>query len=171
MQITYAVKDWFLDRAAVAAKIGKARQRAMLKGGSYTRRKARDLLRRGKKAAQPGRPPHVHGPEPNLKTIFFAYDPARDQVIVGPVVLNSSKARGGKTVPQIQEFGGVADIMEWSTDGGQTWQNQDQIVQARNRGKRAITRRRLANVAPHPFMQPAWEAAWPQIPEQFRDLI
>lgn len=172
MQITYAVKDWFLDRAAIADKLGRARQRALLKAGAYVRRAARDLLRRGKKSSQPGRPPHVHAGEPNLKTILFAYDPAAEAVVVGPVLLNSAKARGlDGTLPQLMEQGGEAEVTEFSVDAGQTWLTLEQRQRPANQGKRAIRRRRRARFAAHPFMAPAEAAALPKIPEQFRDLI
>jgi hypothetical protein len=173
LEVTFAMKDWFLDRDMVAKKIGAARQKALLVSGAFIRRAARDLLRAGKKPAQDGRPPKVHSPEPNIKTILFALDPATDSMIVGPVKLNSRGVKNSnrETVPQLLEQGGTAEVIEYTPDGGKTWMPASDLARPKYRGKPVKSRRRQATYKPHPFMSVALEKALPKIPEHFRDLI
>lgn len=175
MQITYAVKDWFLDRERVKARMDRARRRALMLGGSYTRRAARDQLRRGKSSATAGQPPKIHSRfEPHLKTILFALDPATDSVVVGPVLLNAKGLRGSnrRTIPELLEHGGTAAITEYSLIGSDDWRPLDAARKARGTQRRPLRRRtRTATYGGNPFMAPALARALPDIPEQFRDLL
>jgi hypothetical protein len=174
--VTYACKEYFLDRAAVLARAGKMRARALGMGGAYIRRKARDLLRKGKKPAQPGKPPKTHGSEPNVRTILFAMDPATDTMLIGPVKLNSAKrlrASNRLTVPELLEQGGTAEVDQYSPDG-QEWMTLDLAVKYRKRKKFRgpfQRRKKAAKYSAHPFMAPALAEALPKIPEHFRDLL
>lgn len=172
MQVTFNVKEYFFDRAEVQARAGKMRAAALKVAGSYIRRKARDLLRRGKKAAKPGKPPKVHSSEPNLRTVLYFLDPSSDSMVVGPVGLNRRpKQSDADTVPQLLEFGGRGEVTEYSADGGSTWIDGDERRKARYRGKFLERRKRQAQFAAHPFMSVAMEKALPSIPEKFRDLL
>lgn len=174
LEITYAVKDFFFDRAAVMEKVGAKRNKALLTAGAYIRRKARDLLRRGKKPAKPGSPPKIHSDnEPGLKTILFALDPATDSMVVGPIKFNSRGLRKSnrETIPEIQEFGGTAEVIEYTPDEGETWLTLDELRANKYSRSKVRSRTRQATYAAHPFMSVALERALPKIPEQFRDLI
>jgi hypothetical protein len=50
-------------------------------------------------------PPHAHSREPNLRTIFFAWDKIVETVVVGPVLFRKASDGGGK-VPRVHEKGG-----------------------------------------------------------------
>jgi hypothetical protein len=174
MDITYSVTDWFFDRAAVMERAGKMRVKAMSTAGAFTRTKARDLIRRGKKSAEPGKPPKTHTGDPNLETVFFAYDPATGTVVVGSVLLNSSKKlrkADRQTIPELMEQGGQAEIIEFSADNGDTFGPWGTVQKARARGTRIIPRKRVATYAPHPYMQPALDLAMPDVPKELRDLL
>lgn len=173
LQITYEVKDWFIDRAAVAERVGKLRQKALMVSGAYIQRKAKDLLRSGKKPAKPGQPPKKHNPEPNLRSILFFLDPATDSMVVGPIKFNSKGLRNSnrQTVPELMEKGGTAEIIEYTPDGGDTWLNATDLASPKYRGKKVRSRRRQATYAAHPFMSVALEKALPKVPEHLRDLL
>lgn len=173
LEITFAARDWFFDRAAVLDRIGAKRNKALLVAGAFIRRKARDLLRKGKKSAQAGKPPKIHSDqEPNLKTILFALDPATDSLVVGPVKLNQVQQSwidfGNRTVPQIMEFGDVVNVREMRKKGAKEWRRRDL---RRNPREDEEYRVRRAIYRPHPFMSVALELALPKVPEKFRDLI
>jgi hypothetical protein len=173
LEITFAAKDWFFDRAEVLRRVGEKRNKALLVAGAFIRRKARDLLRKGKKSAQAGKPPKIHSDqEPNLKTILFALDPATDSMVVGPVKLNQVQQSwidfGSRTVPQIMEFGDVINVREQRKKGTKEWRRRDLRF---NPTEDREYRVRRAIYKPHPFMSVALEKALPKIPEQFRDLI
>lgn len=172
LQITYQMKDWFFDRAAVAARVGKLRQKALLVSGAYIQRKAKDLLRSGKKPAKPGKPPKIHTDGKGLRDILFALDPATDSMVVGPVKLNQVQQSWidyrSKTVPEIMEFGDVLNVREMRKIGAETWRRRDL---RRNPREDEEYRVRRAIYRPHPFMSVALKKALPKVPEHLRDLL
>lgn len=117
--VTYEVKNLFFDRKAVAEHVGPQTARALSKLGSFVRRSARSSMRRRKKPSPAGSPPIAHSSSKvaTLKNILFAFDPARNSVVIGPVRLNQKFYFGGPvlaagTVPQLHEFGGSLGIRE-----------------------------------------------------------
>lgn len=92
-------------------KLLKSLDRAELKTlkrvGALVRRRMRSSLRRRKKVAAAGKPPSIHSKHKflSLKNIRFAVDGKNKSVIVGPIKLRNSKAKGRNTVPEILEFG------------------------------------------------------------------
>lgn len=94
----------------------------LAKEGAYVRRRMQQTLRYAKKASAPGQPPKVHrsdsftrarrDPRTGIETrrptsplkelIFFAFDRARNSVIVGPARFGTA---GGR-VPGVLEYGG-----------------------------------------------------------------
>ena len=91
----------FFDRATVIEKVRDGTKSTLAKAGAFVRTRARSLLRRRKRSAQPGQPPSDHGGY--LKRwIFFAYEAATQSVVIGPRLFRSSRP----TVPQLLEGGG-----------------------------------------------------------------
>ena len=173
MEITYKLTDWFIDRANVAEKVGKARQRALMVAGAYIRRAARDSLRRSKKSAAPGDPPRRHSSEPNLATILFALDPSTGTMIIGPVGLNQRLNNAtADTLPELLEHEGEQDVDQFSPDGD-NWMPLPAAVKAKERRKstRPLERRTKRVRYSNPFMAPALKKALPSIPAHFRDMI
>ena len=92
-------KAGFFDRGVVLDAMDKASRRAMMRTGGYTRKVARNSMKKKKGAAPAGSPPHVHiGHVKNL--LYFAYDTQQKSLVVGPVGFKDSP------VPRILEFGG-----------------------------------------------------------------
>jgi len=101
-----SVKKLFFDTAAVSSALSAGERRALSKFGAFVRRRAKSSLRYKKGSAKPGAPPNVHRSEgwarkiKNKKTgtvtrrpssplrelLFFAYDPARKSVVIGPAL-------------------------------------------------------------------------------------
>lgn len=141
--VKISVKRFFFDKRAVIDAIGKVEASNLSKAGAFIQRRAKSLLRRRKKSAEPGKPPSVHAPSgqfASLKTIFFAWDPSARTVVIGPVGLNSKPkgAQPDSTVPSLHEFGGRA-----------------RVVQTKRRGPSV---RKVVTYPPRPFMAPALDA-------------
>jgi hypothetical protein len=200
MRITFAVKDFFFDRAVVIAALEKARYKALYKAGAFVRRRARSSMRRRKRASAPGTPPSAHATEGHsIKTILYAYQGESDSTIVGPVQLNQvnyTMAGNRTSIPRLHEFGGDLAIREWKFEAldqrtfdivqqypsafnwSQEWNRRDLRwkMAARKRKWTLVnfgvkTRIRNAKYPARPFMRPALEAEAPKFVELFRDSI
>jgi len=89
----------FFDRAKVVRAMDSATRRNLSKIGAFVRTRARSIIRTRKRVSDPGEPPSSH--TGILKAlIFFAYEPARKNVVIGPTV-----ARAGEA-PALLEYGG-----------------------------------------------------------------
>jgi hypothetical protein len=134
-------KSMFFNQKLVKNAADRATLRVLSRFGAYVRRTARRSIRKRKRAARSGQPPSSH--TGLLKRfIFFVYDRTKRSVIVGPARL------GGKVgaAPEALEYGGRSQTI--------------------SRGER-----RSVFVQPHPFMQPAFEAEKPKLPDMWRDSI
>jgi hypothetical protein len=196
--LSYHVKHWFFDRAAVISRLDKKTHRAMLDFGRYVRRSARSSIknrslraahrRRAKqmrryeagklygplrndiKRSAPGDPPFSWQPqEPNIKTILYSYDNASESVVVGPIKLDRTKTK--PPVPHTLEYGGTTEIEEYRFPGQTSW-IRGRPPKRRSEGwknrRPADVRRRRSNVAARPFMNPALRKEAPKFPELFR---
>ena len=98
------VKLAFLDTVEVQKQADQATLAGLKKIGAFVRTRARSSIRKRKKSAPPGRPPHSH--RGDLKRlIFFTWDPSTRSVVVGPVKFES-KQGGMVPAPQLLEHGG-----------------------------------------------------------------
>lgn len=90
-------KGQFFDRAGVRDRLTKTTHRALSKAGAFVRRGARSSIRKAKKISSPGQPPKSH--TGRLKDfIFFFMNPAKLNVVVGPVRLNGGSPEGLKAL-------------------------------------------------------------------------
>ncbi len=154
-QVTFEMKKMFFDRAKVIKQVDRQKRRAISRSLSFVRTRARSLLGRvKKKVSRPGKPPSVHTSGISLKTILFAYDPAIQGGVVGPVFFNQAKGRQGyaSTVPQLMEFGGTANITEVQSNSDGKFYRESTRIKRRSGQKR---RRRQAVYKARPFMQTA----------------
>jgi hypothetical protein len=139
--VTRQKQQYFFDRQKVINAVGKAAAKNLSQAGSFIRRSARSSLRRRKSVAPAGSPPSVHSRDPvgNLKNIWFVFEPARQSVVVGPLLLSGSRLRGSNrpTVPALHELGGTA------------------VVTRRKR-------KRKVKYAARPFMGPAMQRELPK---------
>lgn len=121
------VKRYFLDRRKIQFWVGKKKASALVKLGGFCRRVSQRSMRRRKGPSKPGQPPHAHRYSYLRDYVMFAFIPADDQVVVGPIKLEGSDYYS-KPLPSVHEFGGVF----------RTWQ-----------------RRRIMSFPERPFMRPA----------------
>ena len=132
MSLKLEVKKLKFRRKQMQQKVSKAQSRVLNRGGFLVRKEARKSMRKGPKKghgrfggnttisrgknrgkirfrkgrySRPGTPPFYRSSPPNLRTIFYAFDPSHDSVLIGPVKLRS-KTRQSRTVANIHEFGG-----------------------------------------------------------------
>lgn len=156
-----AAKANFFDRARVQDSLDRALRDALSRIGAFVRQRARTSLRYRDRPSTPGSPPSAHRTmirkKTNKKTgkvkfqpvsplrefIFFAYDPARKSVVIGPALLN---AKGGSRALSALEYGGPSTI--WS-DG----------------------KRKQVYIKARPFMRPALEAEQKAMPHLWRNSV
>lgn len=156
---------YFFDRPEVIAKLQKAERIALSGTGAYAMTLVRRSMRPGGKSnliSKPGDPPRWHT-KLLRDNILFAYDEAKNSVVVGPRVLNGRKTRN---VPALLQF------------GGKTVVDEKVLVETRKlrgRGRKEIwksTGRRItARIAPRPYVGPAARTTWEPILAKWRDLI
>jgi hypothetical protein len=169
--ITMEVKHLFFDRQAVTSRVAKANRKALSKAGAFVRRSSRSSIRRRKRVSRPGEPPSAHSTDPvaSIKNILFAYEPANEGVVIGPVRLHAKQVAGGAiasgTVPQTLELGGTVGLREKRV--GKRW------VSAGRRKARPgqPTRVRKARYAPRPFMGPALAREAPKFPDLWSNSV
>lgn len=103
LNVGWKVTQNFFDGDKVKRLLNRKKRNAMSKIGSFVRRGGRRLTRPAKLTSGAGQPPRAKSPEPNLRTIFFAFDPGGKTLVVGPVRL-----RTPDNVAQLMEHGGNA---------------------------------------------------------------
>jgi hypothetical protein len=115
------VQKWFFDRPGVQRMMLASTREALNRAGALVRAIARRSMRYatakaglvmgqewhlGPPASAPGTPPHAVQPHPWIREfLYYAYDPARRSVVVGPMRLNSKI-----NVPAVHEFGGRVQV-------------------------------------------------------------
>lgn len=143
MNISVVPKQLFFDRPKVVALMDKTTRRILGRFGALTRKIERQSIRRRKSSSRPGQPPHAHAKgNDGLKLVYFAVDPAKRDVVIGPV---GFKAADGTPVPELLDRGGT--------------------VTRRIRGR---TRRQTYRA--RPFAEPAGREAIKQLPEITRKV-
>jgi len=140
------VKGLFFDSAKVLAATSRAERRVLSRFGAFVRRGARSSIRRRKATSEPGQPPSSH--TGLLKRfIFFAYEPNRHAVVIGPVRLNQKLG----DAPAALEHGGRSRVATGT--------------RRRRRQARTVT------IRPRPFMGPAFEKEKPKLSAMWRDSV
>jgi hypothetical protein len=144
--ISMDFKLQFFDRQKVIDAVDAQQKRYLAKAGAYVMKTARRSIRKKKGASDPGDQPHSH--EGSLKKlIFFVYEPAVKDVVIGPAGFRDSQA------PRALEYGGRTRIT--TLKGGHKVKGKFQG------GKRVKV---MATIRARPFMHPALEKAVPQLP-------
>src|SRR5262245_47126981 len=141
-----AMKRWFFTSAAVLKHADKKTRAVLSKFGAFTRRTAKGLIRKAKKPSRPGQPPHGHGQQPLQKFIYFAYEPERRAVIIGPARLNGTIG----TAPEALEKGKRAKIRI-------------------RRAGRPVTV--TANIQARPYMGPSVKKEKPKLPSLWANSV
>lgn len=161
--IERSAKQWFFDREKVIRRVERTRRGAMAKMGDYVRDTARNSIKKRKTSSQPGQPPHSH--TGLLKNqIWFAYDPAADSVVIGPVAFRRSD------VPQALEFGGTVRVKKRvlisQTNNGKTKKGRDRV----KRGDARIYSGPL-KIKARPYMGPALIKSKTALPDIWEKAI
>ena len=121
--LTWNVRNWFFDRERVRSTLRITTRQALSKAGALVRTIARRSMRYVTSMAEqerqiaagerkrlsgepapsaPGTPPHAVRPHPWIRQhLYYAYDPGRGSVVIGPVRLSSRV-----NVPALHEYGG-----------------------------------------------------------------
>jgi hypothetical protein len=184
-----AYKNGFFDRPAVVGAMGRTAAAALSKGGAYVRREAKSSLRYRSKSSKPGQPPtvwrddrpggtfrttkkkdgtsHRRAVSPLKEFIFFAWDPGRHDVIIGPAATNQIsfvKGRASRgTIPGVLERGGQTQVLE--VRRGRVWRRADLRSPRRYAGR--PKRLRTINILARPFMMPALQRSFPSVLGEF----
>ena len=140
------IKGLFFDSAKVQAATGRAERRVLSRFGAFVRRTARSSIRKRKRVSEPGQPPSSHAGF--LKRfIFFAYEPQRRSVVIGPVRLGQKIG----DAPAALEHGGPSQAMA--------------------RGRRHKRQVRAVTIRPRPFMGPAFAREQPKLPAMWANSV
>lgn len=152
-----SAKNAFFDRVAVQRAMDKVTHGFLSHFGGYTRKVARNSIKAlGKRqlkrlagatsaqramllaaySSKPGDPPKSH--TGLLKRILYAYERTQKRVVVGPERLNQKSTRGGRTAPELLEYGGTVPSQP---------------------GVLGAARGKMLTYEPRPYMRPAFEAA------------
>jgi len=156
---------YFFDRPEVMARL-EAKERVALSGtGAFAMTTIRRSMRPGGKSglnSKPGEPPRYHT-KLLRDHILFAYDEAKNSVVVGPRVLNGRKSQ---YIPALLQFGGKTTVDE---------KVLVETRKLRGRGRKqywkSTGRRITARIAPRPYVGPAARTTWEPILAKWRDLI
>jgi hypothetical protein len=158
----------FFDGAEILKRMSKAEKRALSKFGAYTRATARQSLKYRIKPSTPGNPPSVHKAgmrlRKNKKTgitkakpysplkdfLYFSYEPKTHSVVIGPVLLSSSKSKAHPATETLEKSG-PATITEHLKSGG--------------------VRKHVVHIEARPYMAPAFAKEIPKLPGLFRGSI
>ncbi len=114
MRVNFKVRAFFDDPKVIAITTEKERK-PLSKAGAFVRRRQMSIIRRRKRASNPGEPPSAHGDDLK-KRIEFDYDSASRGVVVGAIKLNKVQFAASlfsqTTVPHTLEFGGQGTRVE-----------------------------------------------------------
>jgi len=169
--IGMVAKSMFFDRKAVLGAVDRATRKVLSRFGAFVRTTARHSIRRRKAVSQPGQPP-TNRTGTLKRFIWFAYEPAKRSVIIGPAKTNQVFFDGdGRpvkgTVPEVLEDGGsifVREVFKWGA-----WRRAD--LRSRRRLAGLPTRLRKVNIAARPYMGPAFAKEKPKLPSLWADSV
>jgi hypothetical protein len=152
-------KSFFFDRARVLKAADAQTRQVLSKFGAFVRRTSKGLIRKGKKAAKPGNPPHSHSGLLK-KFIYFSWDPSARSVVIGPAKLNGA---GTGQAPRALEKGGTSTISSRARIPGKFVTINHKRVPAltTNRVKRTV------RIAARPYMGPAVAKELPTLPREW----
>lgn len=191
----------FLDRAKVTQALDAVKREKLAQQGAYVQTTMQRLMRYRKKPSLPGEPPSAHptwteeipGTDGKVKKkkrgallrefLYFAWDAAKQTVVVGPIKLGRSEA------PSALEFGtsihrrNPRRRVRKVGSAGEIRIDEGKPVYARLETASQAERANLLNAAlygpdfisgtlkPRPFRQPALDKARPGLARIWRDAL
>jgi hypothetical protein len=103
--VTRNAKNWFFDKPFVVRCVDSMTADALAFAGSKIRARARNIIYRRDRPSRPWNPPNRHVASDayaSLTNIWFAFDPFRKSVVVGPLLVWN---KFDPPVPERMEFG------------------------------------------------------------------
>ena len=158
VRVTFQMTEYFVDRPRVMKAMLRARKQPLMKAGAFIRRTARQSMKKRKRPSAPGTPPRAHTNGVNLRTIFFAWDILRENVVVGPVLFRGADDGGGKT-PKLHEFGGHKRKVVRDRYGPKRF------------GRRRARARYIIRYPKRPYMNPALKKNAPKFPGLWENSV
>ena len=147
--IDMKIKEMFFDSKTVMSAVDRATRSVLSRFGAFVRTAAQSSIRKRKRVSDPGKPPSSHvGTLRRL--IFFGYEPATKNVVIGPVPFGDGKA------PELLEQQHVA---------GTTMRTK---IKIKRRGKVQTV---AATFKSRPFMGPALEQELPKLPSMWANSV
>jgi hypothetical protein len=163
--------SFFFDSAKVLNTVAAGTRKVLSKLGAFIRRRAKSSIRKSKQSALAGQPPKSHAGQLR-DLIFFAWDAARQSVVIGPIAFKSQAV-----VPELMEEGGTVTVSVLQSPTGRKARSQEQaeayralILAGKIVPAQAIKVKVTKKYAPHPFMGPARDAELPSFAGQLRGL-
>ncbi len=154
----------YFDKKAVMDVVGKARVAVLARQGALVRKIMKNSMRKKKGPAKAGDPPNAH--QGNLKKIEFAFDPKRNDVVVGPAAL------GKGIVPKLQNEGGTVKVRGIVNRKGEFVPLRLMSRQGRQgavaSGKVVVQNRELKA---RPFTEPALKKAKPLLAKEWKGKV
>jgi len=138
--ITTKMTGLRFDSPRVIRATDAATRQALSRAGAFIRRRAKTSIRKRKAISRRGAPPSSHAGHLR-RLIYFGYDPAAQNVVIGPLKFRKGEA------PNLLEFSGRVTRPD---DAG--------------RPRKLVYRKR-------PFMGPAMQAELPQLPKRWRNSV
>ena len=135
------VKGLFFDRQAIQSAVSRTERKVLSRFGAFVRQDAQQRIQRRKRPSRAGESP-TNRTGLLKRHIYFLFDPDRRSVVIGPARLNRST-----DAPRTLEHGGEITI--------------------ETKSKETIE----VEIAPRPFMGPAFEKEQSQLPSLWRDSI
>ena len=135
------VKGLFFDRQAIQSAVSRSERKVLSRFGAFVRQDALQRIQRRKRPSRAGESP-TNRTGLLKRHIYFLFDPDRRSVVIGPARLNRST-----DAPRTLEHGGEITI--------------------ETKSKETIE----VEIAPRPFMGPAFEKEQSQLPSLWRDSI
>lgn len=103
--VTRSAKNWFFDKPFVTRCVDSLTANALAAAGSKIRSRAKNTIYKRDRPSRPWNPPNRHVPKDayaSLRNIWFAFDPIRKSVVVGPLLVWN---KFDPPVPERMEYG------------------------------------------------------------------
>ena len=199
LSLSFDVKKWFFDSDRVKKHVDGKTRRALQEAGRRIRRVSQTSMRyvtsrkeqerkiaaglqkraaRDPNVSRPGEPPRAIKPHPWIrKNLFYAYEPAAQSVVIGPVGFPR-----GSGAPETLEFGGRARVRNKQRrkrrigSGGEIDIRGGRVIYTRLKTAGQVDRANLLNeqlygplfkvvhIGARPFMGPALRKVQPELP-------
>jgi hypothetical protein len=162
--------QYFFDREEVVNRLAKQDRVVLSKTGGFAMTTIRRSMRPGGKkqiASQPGESPRYHT-KLLRDGVMFAYDAARNSVVVGPRKLNG---RSAYDIPALLQYGGKVTVPEKTLiEIAATRDKSGRFLRGERKYWKPTGRMVKTTISPRPYVGPAAKT-WPKIRDKWLELI